>query len=80
MKPVRGGSPPRERRIRGVMAVRAGALAHDVASILMVVALLSLNVRNIEKVITRYVRSARRVREGASWRIKTIHPRWAMEE
>lgn len=80
MKPVRGGRPPRERRIIGDMDVRVGALVHDVASILIVVVLFSLKVRNIERVIIRYVRSVSRVREGASCRTKIIQPRWAMEE
>lgn len=53
MKPVRGGRPPSESRIRGVRAVRAGAFVQDVARVLMFVALLSLNTRNIEEVIIR---------------------------
>lgn len=50
-KPVRGGRPPSERRIRGVRAVSAGALAHAVARVLMLVASEALNVRNAEEVI-----------------------------
>lgn len=39
-KPVMGGRPPRERSNRGEAVVRRGALAHDVAKVLTVVALL----------------------------------------
>lgn len=39
--------------MRGVRAVRAGAFDQDVARVLMFVALLSLNSRNVENVITR---------------------------
>lgn len=53
MKPVRGGRPPSERRIRGVRAVRAGAFVQDVARVLMFVALLSLKTRNVENVIMK---------------------------
>lgn len=53
MKPVRGGRPPRESRMRGVRAVRTGAFAQDVARVLIFVDLLSLNTRNVEDVIMR---------------------------
>lgn len=53
MKPVRGGRPPRESRMRGVRAVRAGAFVQDVARVLIFVDLLSLNMRNIENVIIK---------------------------
>lgn len=53
MKPVRGGRPPSDRRIRGVRAVRAGALAQDVARELMLVALFTLKTRKVENVMTR---------------------------
>lgn len=55
IKPVSGGRPPSERRIRGVRAVSAGVFAHEVASILMFVDLFSLNTRNVEDVMIRYV-------------------------
>lgn len=80
MKPVSGGRPARERRIRGARAVKMGVLAQDKASALMVVALLSLNTRKVEKVMTKYVRRARSVREGENWRTRIIHPRCATEE
>lgn len=53
MKPVRGGRPPRESRMRGMRAVRAGAFAQDVARVLIFVDLLSLNTRNVENVIMK---------------------------
>jgi len=53
MKPVSGGSPPKDRRTRGVRAVSAGALDQEVARALMFVVLLSLNTRKIEKVMIR---------------------------
>lgn len=39
--------------MRGVRAVRAGAFAQDVARVLILVDLLSLNTRNVESVIMR---------------------------
>jgi len=50
-KPVRGGRPPNERRMRGARPVRAGALAHAVARVLMFVEPEALNVRNAEEVM-----------------------------
>jgi len=50
-KPVRGGRPPSERRIRGARPARAGALAHAVARVLMLVEFELLNVRNAEEVM-----------------------------
>ncbi|MDG2555485.1 hypothetical protein P7M41_26175, partial [Vibrio parahaemolyticus] len=47
---------------------------------LMLVDLFSLNTRNVEDVITRYVIRVRRVREGENWRIKIIQPKWAVDE
>lgn len=64
IKPVSGGRPPNERRRRGVRAVSAGVFVQEVASMLMFVALFSLNVRKAEHVMTIYVRSVRRVSEG----------------
>lgn len=66
--------------MRGVRAVRAGVFAQEVASELMFVALLSLNTRKVENVMMKYVRRARRVRDGENCRIRIIHPRWAIEE
>lgn len=51
MKPVSGGSPPRDKRIRGVMDVRAGAFAQEVARVLIFVELLSFSMRNVEDVM-----------------------------
>lgn len=64
IKPVSGGSPPRERRMRGVREVNIGAFVQEVASVLILVALFSLNTRNVENVITKYVRRVRSVKEG----------------
>lgn len=75
MNPVSGGSPPRERSRRGVSAVRAGAFAQEVASVLMLVELFSLNTRKVENVIRRYVMRVRRVREGENCKTRIIHPR-----
>lgn len=51
IKPDSGGRPPRERRIRGVIAVRAGVLAQEVDRELMFVDLLILKTINVEKVM-----------------------------
>jgi len=80
MKPVRGGRPPSERRTRGASDVRIGALVQEVASVLMLVDLLSLKTRKVENVIMKYVSNARRVREGENCRTKIIQPRCAIEE
>lgn len=53
IKPVSGGSPPSDKRMSGVNEVRTGAFVHAVDRVLIVVALLILNTRNVEKVITR---------------------------
>lgn len=53
MKPVSGGRPPSDRRIRGMREVRMGALVHDVARELIVVDLFSINTRKAEEVIMR---------------------------
>lgn len=50
-KPVKGGRPPRDSRIRGVRVARTGPLAHEVARALMWVELEVLNARNAEDVI-----------------------------
>lgn len=64
IKPESGGRPPRERRIKGVIAVRAGAFAHEVAKELIFVDLFILNTMNVEKVMAKYRMSVRKVREG----------------
>lgn len=53
MKPVSGGRPPSDKRIRGVREVIAGAFAHEEASWLILVDLFSLNTRNVESVIRK---------------------------
>jgi len=79
-KPVRGGRPPRERRIRGASPARIGVFAQEVAKVLMLVELEVLNVRNVAEVIIIYVERARIVREGLNCRTRIIHPRWAIDE
>ena len=64
MKPVSGGRPPRDSRTRGGKEVSAGALAHEIARVLRLVALFSLNTRNVENVMIKYVRRVSSVREG----------------
>ncbi len=51
INPVSGGSPPRERRERAAVAVRMGTFDQLVASILIFVAEVILNVRKIAVVI-----------------------------
>lgn len=80
MKPVRGGRPPRESSIRGIIEVSVGVLAHDRVSELMFVELLSLNVRKVAAVIIKYVIRARNVRDGENCSTRVIQPRWAMDE
>lgn len=80
IKPVRGGRPPRERRVKGTIAVIRGAFTQVVARALIFVALLNLMVKKAAEVITRYVERAKSVRAGANWAIIIIHPRCAIEE
>jgi len=80
MNPVRGGSPPRDKRISGVKAVRAGAFVQEVARALIFVALFNLKTRNVENVIIKYIISVNNVREGENCSTNIIHPRWAIEE
>lgn len=51
MNPESGGRPPRDIRIRGVKAISVGILVEEMARVLILVELLSLNTRKIEKVI-----------------------------
>lgn len=53
MKPVRGGRPPSESRIRGVKEVMTGVLVQEIANELTFVALLILKTRKVEKVMTK---------------------------
>lgn len=66
--------------MRGVIAVRAGALAQEVARELTFVDLLILNTINVEKVMAKYKMRVSRVREGENCRTRAIQPRCAMEE
>lgn len=80
MNPERGGRPPKESRRRGVRAVSMGVLVQEVARALMLVALFSLNTRNVEKVIVRYIRRVSSVSAGENCSTRIIQPRWAIEE
>lgn len=80
IKPVNGGSPPRDKRMRGVIAVNAGAFTQARDSALMFVELYSLNRMNAENVIIRYRIRVRSVSVGEYCNTTTIHPRWAIEE
>lgn len=80
MKPVNGGSPPRDSRTRGARVVIIGAFAHEVASALMLVDLFSLKTRNVEDVMIKYVIRVRNESEGENCMTSNIHPRWAIEE
>lgn len=80
MKPVRGGRPPSDRRVRVVMVMMAGVLVQFMVSVLIFVECISLNVRNVADVIIIYVRRARMVSCGLNCTITIIHPRWAMDE
>lgn len=64
IKPVRGGRPPRDRRTGGRRVVIIGAFAQEMASVLIVVALLNLNTRKAEKVIRKYVNRERSAKGG----------------
>lgn len=75
IKPVNGGRPPKDSRMRGVRDVSAGVFVHEMASVLMLVDLFSLNTRNVEEVIMKYVIRVRRDREGEKGRIRIIQPR-----
>lgn len=48
---MRGGRPPRERKIRGASPVRAGDFVQEIARVLMLVERVVLNVRKAEEVI-----------------------------
>lgn len=80
IKPVSGGRPPRERRTRGVSAVRIGVFAQEMARELMLVALFVLKIKNVEKVITKYMIRVRKVSDGEYWSARVIHPRCAIDE
>lgn len=80
INPVSGGSPPRERRAKAVVAIRVGVFAHAKESVLILVADDILNERNAVVVIKIYVPSARRVSWGANCRTIIIQPICAMEE
>lgn len=51
--PVRGGRPPRDKRIRGTEAVRAGILAQEVDKELICVVRINMKEEKSEKVIIK---------------------------
>ena len=52
-KPVRGGSPARDKRIKGNSEASKGTLAQETASLLMLVEASKFSPINIDKVIVR---------------------------
>lgn len=52
-KPVKGGRPPRERRVKGAMEARIGALVQALARVVIFVEDKNLKIRNVEMVITK---------------------------
>lgn len=75
INPESGGRPPRDNRIRGVMALRAGDLAHEIARALMFVELFILNTINVEKDMMKYRMRVIREIDGENGRTRDIHPR-----
>lgn len=80
MKPVRGGSPAKDRRINGAVAVKLGFLVQEMAKELIVVDLIIFSVRKAEEVIFKYKIRFMRARGGENWITRIIQPRWAVEE
>lgn len=72
IKFVSGGRSFSERRMSGVRDVSMGVFVYEVARVLMVVDLFSLNIRNVENVIIKYVRRVNSVREGENCKIRII--------
>lgn len=79
-KPVSGGKPPKEKRMRGVKAVNTGFLVADMASVVRSVECMWSNTRNAAAAITMYVRRVNRARDLENCIARAIHPRWAIEE
>ncbi|ONI39221.1 hypothetical protein AN396_08935 [Candidatus Epulonipiscium fishelsonii] len=79
-KPVSGGRPPREKRMRGVKAVSTGFLVADIASVVRSVEWVWSNTRNAAAAITMYVSRVRRAKDFENCMARATHPRWAIEE
>lgn len=79
-KPVSGGKPPREKRIRGVKAVSTGFLVADIASVVRSVEWVWLNTRNAAAAITIYVNRVNKAKDLENCMARATHPRWAIEE
>lgn len=80
MKPVSGGRPPRESKMRAATVVRVGVFVQASVRVLIFVVIIVLNVRKAAAVMMMYVPRERRVNWGANWRIMIIQPRWAIDE
>jgi len=80
IKPERGGKPPKESRTGVSVAARMGVLAQEVARLLRLVQLKVFRVKKAIEVMIMYKNRLRRAIGGANWRMRAIHPRWAMEE
>ncbi|MGL5345203.1 MAG: hypothetical protein ACRC9O_11550 [Plesiomonas sp.] len=80
INPVRGGSPPRERRARAVVDTKIGVFDHMVVTVLILVADVIFRDRKAVDVMNRYMPRASRVRWGAYCEIIIIQPICAMEE
>lgn len=51
MKPVSGGKPPNDRRIRGIRDEMIGVLAHEIVKVPIVVVLFIMKARKVEEVM-----------------------------
>lgn len=80
INPVSGGSPPRDSSVRAVVAVMIGVFGQFIASVLIFVAPISLNVRKVAEVMMIYIISVRIVNSGLNCVMVIIHPRCAMDE
>lgn len=51
MKPVSGGKPPNDRRIKGIRDEMIGVLAHEIVKVPIVVVLFIMKARKVEDVM-----------------------------
>lgn len=80
MNPVRGGSPPRDSSVKAAVAVMTGVFGQFIARVLIFVASINLNVRNVADVMMIYISSVRVVSSGLNCAMAIIHPRCAIDE
>ena len=66
--------------MRGVKMVIRGALVQEVDRALIVMVFLSLKAMKAENVMMKYISRLRSVKVGLNCRIRTIQPRWAIDE